>query len=192
MKWDDKVILDKIRAGKQSGLTEFFDECGGRLVNFFKWKFNLSHEDAEEALQESLIRFIKSVRNNKFREDASICTFLSTIGVNECLRILKAKSRYKDVLIDKMPVEEIEDPSNLEKMLHHHLCVAEGLKKFEEDDKNATERLQTLTLQIFEGLSIKEISDIINRSEEATKTFLFESKKKLRPYLDKCWWNERN
>ena len=100
-KWDDKVILDKIRAGKQSGLTEFFAECGGRLVKFFKWKFKLSHEDAEEILQETFIRFVNCVRDNKFRGDASICTFLAKIGVNECLRVLKIKDKYKDVLINR-------------------------------------------------------------------------------------------
>ncbi|MDM8567078.1 hypothetical protein QUF74_15680 [Candidatus Halobeggiatoa sp. HSG11] len=90
---------EKIRTGKQSGLTEFFTECGGRLVKFFKWKFRLSHEDAEEALQETLIRFVNSVRGSKFRGDASICAFLSTIGVNECLRILKVKGRYSNIPI---------------------------------------------------------------------------------------------
>ena len=191
-KWDDKVILNNIRAGKQSGLTEFFTECGGRLVNFFKWKFRLSHEDAEEALQETLIRFVNSVRNGKFRGDASICTFLSKIGVNECLRILKAKDKYKDVLIDGVPVEKIKDSSNLEKELYYRLCVAEGLKEFEKADKNATERLKALTLQIFEGLSIKEIAVILSRTEGATKQFLRDTKIKLRPYLEECWKNAIN
>jgi len=88
-------------------------------------------------------------------------------------------------------VEDIEDPSDLEKELNYRLCVADGLKEFEKTDKNATKRLQALTLQIFEGLSIKEIAITLGRTEGATKKFLFETKKKLQSYLDKCW-NERN
>lgn len=185
-KWDDKVILDKIRAGKQSGLTEFFAECGGRLVKFFKWKFKLSHEDAEEALQETLIRFIQSVCHDKFHGDASIYTYLSKIGVNECLRVLQKNIAYTDILIDGMAIEEVIDHSkDLEKELHYRLCVAKALDEFEKAEQNANERLTALTLQ-YKGGSIKEIAEEIGRNEGATKTFLSECRKKLRVYLLKC------
>jgi hypothetical protein len=86
-----------------------------------------------------------------------------------------------------MPIEEaIEHSKDFIKELQCRLCVAEGLKKFEKVDKNATERLKALTLQIFEGLSIEEIAAILGRTVGATKKFLFESKKKLQPYLDEC------
>ncbi|MDM8566152.1 sigma factor-like helix-turn-helix DNA-binding protein [Candidatus Halobeggiatoa sp. HSG11] len=94
---------------------------------------------------------------------------------------------YKDILIGGILVEDIKDPSDFEKELHYRLCIADGLKTFEKADKNATERLKALTLQIFEGLSIKEIAIILSRTEGATKQFLFETKKKLQFYLDKCW-----
>ena len=57
--WDNQEIIDNIRAGKQAAATFVFKKCSGRLLQFFKWKFKLSHEDAEDALQNSLIRFIQ-------------------------------------------------------------------------------------------------------------------------------------
>ena len=183
--WDEQAILDNIRAGKQSGATYVFSQYGGRLLQFFKWKFKLSHEDAEEASQETFLRFINSVRNDKFRGDASVFTFLSDIGVNECLRIIKKKTEYEGVLINGVPIEEVVDHSkDLEKELHYRLCVAKALEEFEE--KNAAECLTALTLQ-FEGWSLKKIAEKFGRSNGAIKTFLFECRKKVKPYLLKCW-----
>jgi len=182
--WDEQAILDNIRAGKQSGATYVFNQYGGKLLQFFKWKFKLSHEDAEEALQETFIRFIKSVCQKKFHGNASIYTYLSKIGVNECLRIIQKNTAYRDILIDGMKIEEIIDHSkDLEKELHYRLCVAKALEAFEK--QNANECLTILTLQ-FEGWSIRKVADKIGRNEGATKTFLSECRKKLRLYLLKC------
>lgn len=188
--WDEQTILDNIRAGKQTGATYVFNQYGKRLLPFFERQFKLSHEEAEDALQETFIAFIKSVREDKFRREASLFTYLSKIGVNECLRIIKENSKPEGVLIDGVPIEEVPNPTDLIEALHNRLCVAKVLEEFEKNEENAAERLTALTFQ-FEDRSIKEIADEIGRKEGATKTFIFECKKKLRPYLRKCR-NERN
>ena len=188
--WDDQAIVDDIQAGGEAGSTYLVKEYGGRLLPFFERQFKLSHEDAEDALQETFIAFFNSVRENKFRREASIFTYLSRIGVHECLRIIKEYSKSEGVLINDVLIEEVPDPKDLEKMLHYRLCIVKVLEEFEKKEENAAERLTALTFQ-FEGCSIKEIANKIGRNEGATKTFIFECKKKLRPYLDKCW-DKRN
>lgn len=187
--WNNQEIIDNIQAGKQEAANDVFKKCGGRLLQFFKGKFKLSHEDAEEALQNTMIRFIQAVREDKFRGDADVCTYLSAIGVNECLRIIKKNAPNENILINGMTIEEIEQqaeaPKDLIDELHYRLCVAKVLQEFEKNEENVSERLTALTLQ-FEGWSIKEIADKIGRTEGATKIFLFECRKKLKPYLLKC------
>lgn len=188
--WDEQTILDNIRAGKQTGATYVFNQYGKRLLPFFERHFKLSHEEAEDALQETFIAFIKSVREDKFRREASIFTYLSKIGVNECLRIIKENRKPEGVLIDGVVIEEVPNPTDLIEALHNRLCIVKVLEEFEKKEENAAERLTALTFQ-FEGRSIKEIANEIGRKEGATKTFISECKKKIRPYLRKCR-DERN
>ncbi len=188
--WDEQTILDNIRAGKQTGATYVFNQYGKRLLPFFERQFKLSHEEAEDALQETFIAFINSVRKDKFRREASLFTYLSKIGVNECLRIIDKNRKPEGVLIDGVAIEEVPNPTDLIEALHNRLCIVKVLEEFEKKEENAAERLTALTFQ-FEGRSIKEIADEIGRKEGATKTFIFECKKKIRPYLRKCR-NERN
>ncbi len=188
--WDEQTILDNIRAGKQTGATYVFNQYGKRLLPFFERQFKLSHEEAEDALQETFIAFINSVRKDKFRREASLFTYLSKIGVNECIRIIDKNRKPEGVLIDGVAIEEVPNPTDLIEALHNRLCIVKVLEEFEKKEENAAERLTALTFQ-FEGRSIKEIADEIGRKEGATKTFIFECKKKIRPYLRKCR-NERN
>ena len=141
-------------------------------MHVFKWKFQISHQDAEDALQEAVIKFIRNICDNKFREDCSICTFLSGITKNECINILR---KNKEPILDD--IERF-----CPEFLDCQICISEVLDEFE---KNVVERLKVLKLQ-FEGCSIKEIASKVNRSEGATKAFIFECKKKIKLYLKRC------
>lgn len=183
--WDDKKIIKDIQTGKQDGVTYVFHQYGGRLLKFFKWKFQLSQEDAEDVLQETLTQFVISVRKNIFRRDASIFTFLSTIGVNKCVDILKKNKKYRSLLIDDMPTEDIENVAvvSFVEQLHDLLCITKILSLFVEKIKKQC--LTVLELQT-QGCSTKEVAIAIGRREGATKTFIWECKNKFRQYLQEC------
>ncbi|HAI70688.1 MAG TPA: hypothetical protein DCM38_14780 [Gammaproteobacteria bacterium] len=110
--------------------------------------------------------------------------------MNECLRIIDKNRKPEGVLIDGVVIEEVPNPTDLIDALHNRLCIVKVLEEFEKKEENAAERLTALTFQ-FEGRSIKEIANEIGRKEGATKTFISECKKKIRPYLRKCR-DERN
>ncbi len=175
LKYDEKRILDDIKHGKQSiEVNIFFDDCGGRLLHFFKWEFQMSHQDIEDALQEAAIKFIKSIRDNKFRGDCSLYAYLSVITKNECINIFRKRKSIPEGMEEFCP-----------EFLDCQMCISEVLDDFEKVEQNAVERLKVIRLW-FEGCSIKEMAGEIIRSEGATKKFLFECRKKLKTYLKKC------
>ncbi|MDM8564224.1 sigma-70 family RNA polymerase sigma factor [Candidatus Halobeggiatoa sp. HSG11] len=175
MKYDEKRILDDIKYGNQSiEVNNFFDDCGGRLLYYFKWKFQMSHQDVEDALQEATIKFIKSIRDNKFRGDCSLCTFISRITKNECINVFRKNTPIPEGMEEFCP-----------EFLDCQICISEVLDDFEKVEQNAVERLKVVRLW-FEGCSVKEIADEIIRTEGATKKFLIECRKKLETYLENC------
>ncbi|EDN71276.1 conserved hypothetical protein [Beggiatoa sp. PS] len=176
LKYDEKKVLDEIKQGNQSiEVTKFFNECGGRLLHVFKWKFQMPHQDVEDALQEAIIKFIKSIRDNKFRGDCSLCTYLFGITKNECINVIKQNNTSLPEGIEEFCPEFFDC----------QICIAEVLDEFEKVEQNAVERLKVIRLW-FEGCSIKEIADEIGRGEGATKAFIFECKKKIKLYLKRC------
>jgi len=187
--WDDQTAIDDICHGTQDGATYLFNKYGGRLLNFFEKQFEqLSHEDAKDILQNTFIRFINSVRDDKYQQKASVYTYLSKIGIHECLRFLEKMSPQTVSINDNDDdeyFEQILSPVNLERELCYRLCVAKALKNFENEVKNASDCLQVLTLK-GEGWSIEETAKKIGRKPGATREFLSQCRKKLEPYMQPC------
>jgi RNA polymerase sigma factor (sigma-70 family) len=63
-----------------------------------------------------------------------------------------------------------------------HNCIMDALQKLR---KVSTERAEALSLD-FDGHTSKEIASIINRTEQATRQFLSESRKAFRSYAEHC------
>lgn len=62
-------------------------------------------------------------------------------------------------------------------------CVDEGIRKFAKDQP---ERAYVLQLKM-ENVSIEEIAARIGRTAMATKSYLYECRGKLKPYVEECW-----
>ena len=69
-------LLNKIRLGNKESWSEFVDRYRGRLLSFARAKL-LQSADAEDAVQETFIAFIKNLEN--FRCDCALETFLFSL-----------------------------------------------------------------------------------------------------------------
>ena len=63
-------------------------------------------------------------------------------------------------------------------------CVQQAFLRFRQ---NHEERAQALTLIAFYGWDIEEISSFLGRTQAATREYLSQSRKKLRPFLEPCY-----
>lgn len=79
---------------------------------------------------------------------------------------------------------DLEDENSLRGSLREklHDCIMMALQKLR---KVSAERAEALSLD-FDGMSSKEIAQIINRTEQATRQFLSESRKAFRKYSEPC------
>jgi RNA polymerase sigma factor (sigma-70 family) len=181
---DDKTAIADIRKGGRKGAEYIFQQYGGRLLNLFQKSLSLT--DAEEVLQETLLRFFKSVQKNQYTEQDKLFAYLAKIGSNEVIR--KINDNHKQP--EPQPYFQNDDdviPSetHIEKEICYQMCVAKALNKFEKKDRHAKNCVEALTLQ-FKGWLIIEIAKKIGRTTNATKEFLSACRKKLKPYLRHC------
>lgn len=90
--WDDKAILDGIQTpGKEEiAFNELVQKYQERLYWHIR-KIVIGHEDADDVLQNAMIKVWKSLPN--FRSDSGLYTWLYRIATNEALTFLKQKKR---------------------------------------------------------------------------------------------------
>src|SRR4030042_4361796 len=72
----EQFLLDKIRRGNKEAWSEFVDRYRGRLVSFARAKLGES-ADAEDAVQETFVAFIKSLQ--VYRGECGMETYLFSL-----------------------------------------------------------------------------------------------------------------
>jgi len=179
--WDDQSAVNDIRANKSEGATYLYNKYGGQLLGFLKKFDELSDQDAEDILQETLIRFINHIRKELPQENVK--AYLFKIGKNECYRFFTDKKIHEDTSSDNN--DDNISSVDIEKEISFLDCLSKALKSFEKAEKNANKCLEILTLMA-EGWSLKEIAKKIGRTHGATREFFSQCRKKLKPYVQPC------
>jgi len=113
---------------------------------------------------------------NEFSDDSQ--NEVGTTGLSFSANLSYEDSDQKS-LNSELTEEPMANGTRREKL---HNCIMEALQKLR---KVSAARAEALNLD-FEGLSSKEIALIINRTEQATRQFLSESRKAFRNYSEHC------
>lgn len=132
-----------------------------------------SHDSAMELSQEA---FIRAYRNfNKFDKNRKFFTWYYKILKNLCLNFLRDNKNHKrenylelstKELIQKSPEQELEEKEITEKLYNAI------------DSLNEIER-EILILREFEGMSYRNISELLNIPEGTVMSRLYYTRKKL-------------
>jgi RNA polymerase sigma-70 factor (ECF subfamily) len=81
MKDDDRQLIERLRAGDESGFKAFFDEYFDRLYRFAMSRTRGDADLSQEAAQRTLCRAVR--RLDSFRGEAALFTWLAQICRNE-------------------------------------------------------------------------------------------------------------
>jgi RNA polymerase sigma factor (sigma-70 family) len=147
-------------------------------VNVIKTNSGNEYE-AADVFQDALISFYESVQREKFRGDSSIKTYLYSTVRNLWLTRLKKSNRMVDIENQyNNVVTAITDKDNFDDEQPETL-----LKRI--IDKTGEQCKELLRLYYYENRSMKEITALMNFSNEnSTKTQKYKCMKKLIGYLD--------
>lgn len=175
----DKEILDLYNAGKT-------DEAFKQLVHLYSerlyWhirRFVLSHDEANDILQEVYIKIWKSL--SSFRGDSGLYTWVYRIATNESLNYLRKKKKkatlsfgsFSELMDKKIDEDVFFNGNEIQRELHRAIQKLPNKQKV------------VFNLRYFDELSYKEISEILNTSEGALKASYHHAYKKIKEELQK-------
>ena len=162
--------------------------------NHSKMVFNLclnylqNTEDAEEATQDIFVKIYEKI--DGFRSDSTLKTWIYRISITHCLDVIKAKNRQKrfgfmQSLFGKTG-EEVIPQKNFDHPgveLENKEAIQELMNLIQELPDN---QKTALILKSIEGLSGKEIAEVMKLSEKAIESLLSRAKQSLKQKINQA------
>ena len=169
---EEQIILERIRQGEESLYERFIDLYSARLFSVIIGVVR-NREDAQEIVQDVFTKAFFSL--DKFRGDSSFSTWLFRIAYNMSVSKIRRKRRYLNVeRVEDFVTEQYFDETKNHLGKEQRYSMAELLL----NQLTLDERFIILSFYA-QQKSIKEIAQIIGKSENNTKVKLFRIRQKL-------------
>ena len=191
---DDK-LLTMLKENDSQAMQKLIDVFGERFYALSKRILN-NEEDARESVQETFM--IIWEKWPSFKGNSKFSSWVHRIAANAALmKLRKIKKQRRNISIDQFNTQlsnvfekELHIPNNFD--LHKPVAPDKLLENVEFREMVNQLILElpdhhriAYTLKDIEGMSIKEISEIIEESEAAVKSRVHRARKELREKLKK-------
>lgn len=187
---NDIGIIDKLKQGNESAFKELVESYRNMVVNTC---FGLLHntEDAEDVAQDVFVEVFRSVEN--FRADSKISTWLYRIAVNRSLNFIRDNQKrkwfqsFEDAVeskkeaLNQLAKGYSDNPETELENSQRALILHEAIDSLPENQRVA------FTLNKYEDLAYKEISEVMNLSVSSVESLIHRAKKNLQKKLYKCY-----
>ena len=191
----DRFLIDAVRAGDQRAWHQFIERYQGRLLAFAASRLGRGG-DAEDAVQETFLGFVTSLRH--FNSDRPLETYLFAILRYKIGEVLTKRQRRPDVApgfdvdCDAAPIEATggDTPSQMvrraEAVSQQADLLATILRRLIEElrDRGKLDDLQVIELLFYVGLRNKEAADLQGRDEKAVAGVKFRALARLREFIE--------
>ncbi|MBT8281312.1 MAG: RNA polymerase sigma factor [Muriicola sp.] len=175
---EEKELISRSLSGDQKAYGVLVDRYK-YLVFTLACRMLKNREDAEEVAQDTFVKAYKSLKT--FKGDAKFSSWLYRIAYRKCLDRLKKEKRRPGA--GSLEVDGVKD-------LKASGGVLEHIESDERSEllKAAIDRLSEIdaalvTLYYYEQLTVREISGILDMSQNVIKVRLFRSRKQLEQLL---------
>jgi RNA polymerase sigma-70 factor (ECF subfamily) len=173
----DLELVQRGRAGEDAALSAL-----ARRHHAAAYRVALSfvHEDdmAQDVVQDAFLKAFRALGG--FRADASFRTWLLTITANEAKGALRRQGRRRETAL-----EEASEVRSEEGGPAHEAMVRQEADRARSMLERLPEKQRlSVTLRIEEGLSFKEIGEVIGSSEGAARVNYFHGIRRLREWME--------
>ncbi len=180
-----KELMIRLQQGDDSAFHEIVMQYQQKVHNYAFRSLHDRHK-AEDIAQETFLRVFKAY--NRWRPEANFSTWLFTIAHRLCLNEIRSRSRERkalhtvhgtgetDILAQ---TEDKKRRSPLKKSIQHEqsALLHSVIQKLPEKQK------QAILLHKFEGLSYKEVAEVLDLSLEAVRSLLVRARKNIHKHL---------
>jgi RNA polymerase sigma-70 factor (ECF subfamily) len=174
-------IVFAAQAGSPGAFAELYALYSRRLYRTII-AITRNSEDAEDALQETFLRAYLAIHT--FEGRSAFYSWLTRIGINSALMLLRKRRARPEVLIDPQPDApaeticfDIQDPSPTPEQVyalrHRRVTLVRAIRSLD------SKLRRPIQMQITRDSSIKEIGQALKISEAAVKTRLHRARLRL-------------
>jgi RNA polymerase sigma-70 factor (ECF subfamily) len=186
----ESEIIQKLQQGNEQAFKQLVVNYQKLVVNTC---FGIVHntEDAEDIAQEVFIEVFRSIQN--FRADAKLTTWLYRIAVNRSLNFIRDNKRRKWFQPFEIGVSEKSAQFKEIAGAHYETPASEMENKqratllYQAIDTLAENQKVAFTLNKYEDLSYKEISEVMNLSVSSVESLIHRAKISLQKKLYTCY-----
>ncbi|MBT6433488.1 MAG: sigma-70 family RNA polymerase sigma factor [Deltaproteobacteria bacterium] len=180
---DTTELLEKARGGDSEALEALLRAVQPQLYRF-SLKMCRHEEDAEDVLQDSMLSLARSFRD--FRGASSLSTWLYSITRSFCIK-KRRKSKFAPKHEESLDSLASKDQENIQSQLHGPDKQAESAELWRQI-RNGIGKIEPayreiLVLRDIEGLSAKEVAEIVGLTVPAVKSRLHRARSQLREQL---------
>lgn len=160
--------LDSLKSSNINEQKRFYDRFSPVMYSV-AFRICGNRTDAEDVLQESFLKAFRSI--DKFEGKGSLEGWLRKITVHTAINFVKARVRFSDLEgISEISLKNFSKPDNT--------CIEIKDTNYYLSFLSKTSRI-IFSLHVFEGYSLKEISNIFNLKESACRCRYMRAKIKL-------------
>ena len=173
---DEDKICETYRKDAEQGFRLLMEKFQ-RPIYWHIRRMVISHEDAEDVLQETFIRIYRYL--DDFREECSLSTWVYRIATNECIRFL---NRRKEQAVSS---EEIQEDLMNKLMASEYVDYENEMEvKFQQAILTLPEKQRLVfNLRYYDELKYEEISRITDTKVETLKANHYFAKEKIQEYM---------
>jgi len=153
----------------------------GKMVYNVSLNYLQNLEEAEEATQDIFVKIHRKIEG--FREQSSLKTWIYRITINHCMDVIKSKKRRIRVLFSRQNKEddriEFNHPGVI---LEQKQAVSEILNQL---NQLPPKQKGAILLKVIDGLSQKEIAEVLDLSEKAVESLLSRARVNMKKELNR-------
>lgn len=184
---EEEALLAGLKAGEERAFETLVREQTRRLLPMSR-RFLGSHEEARDAVQETLLAALQSIQT--FRGEARLSTWIRQIGVNQCLMMLRKRKRHPEVAIEPL-LPRFDEGGHMETRCRTWETASDLLEQSETQalvrkliDQLPENYRTVLLLRDIEELSTEEVASLLAMSRNAVKVRLHRARQALRTLLE--------
>ncbi len=187
-------LLIEIRENNPNSINRFLKEIQQTVLNFGMKVCGGQIEDAQDTMQEVLTQFFRGARELKFNDAKALRVWLYKVAKNACL-MSRRKDKYEpgvklsmDELISKRNGEDFKEPNVPDSSnVPDRIVLANEKKRIIQEAllQIPIDYRLVLVLRDMEGLSTKEVSEVLGITESNVRVRLHRARLFMRNELGK-------